>query len=56
MNTPPPTGVQHHLVHGDQRATITEVGASLREYAVGDRDVIVPFDVGGLPRQVTARS
>lgn len=49
VNTPPPTGVQHHLVHGDQRATITEVGASLREYAVGDRDVIVPFDVGGLP-------
>jgi aldose 1-epimerase len=49
VTTPPPTGAQYHLVHGDQRATVTEVGASLREYAVGDRDVIVPFGVAQLP-------
>jgi aldose 1-epimerase len=43
------TGAQFHLTHGDQRATVTEVGASLREYAVGNRDVIVPFSVDRLP-------
>ena len=38
-----PSGAQHRISHGDHRATITEVGASLREYAVGGRDVITPF-------------
>lgn len=38
-----PSGAQYRISHGDHRATITEVGAALREYAVGDRDVIVPF-------------
>ncbi|WP_407343353.1 hypothetical protein [Pengzhenrongella phosphoraccumulans] len=30
-----PSGSQFHLAHGEHRATITEVGASLREYSVG---------------------
>jgi aldose 1-epimerase len=38
-----PSGAQYRISHGDHHATITEVGASLREYAVGDRDVITPF-------------
>lgn len=41
----PPSGAQHHLVHGDQRATVVEVGAMVREYSVGGRDVFVPFDL-----------
>ena len=38
-----PSGAQYHLARGDHRATITEVGANLRAYAVGGRDVVVPF-------------
>lgn len=43
MNTPSPTGDQHVLRHGDQVAVVTSVAASLREYRVGDRDVVLPF-------------
>ena len=43
MNTPPPTGDQHVLRHGEQVAVVTSVAASLREYRVGDRDVVLPF-------------
>jgi aldose 1-epimerase len=39
-----PSGTQHALRHGDQVAVIAAVGASLREYRVGDRDVVLPFD------------
>lgn len=39
-----PSGAQHALRHGDQVAVIAAVGASLREYRVGDRDVVLPFD------------
>ncbi|MBO9567538.1 MAG: aldose 1-epimerase family protein [Cellulomonas iranensis] len=46
MNTPPPTGDQHVLRHGDQVAVVTSVAASVREYRVGERDVLLPFDVG----------
>lgn len=38
-----PSGAQFQLSHGDHRATITEVGANLREYSVGGRAVITPF-------------
>jgi aldose 1-epimerase len=38
-----PTGEQFEIVHGVQRATVTEVGATLRGYTVGDRDVIDGF-------------
>ncbi len=41
-----PTGAQFELVHGEQHATITAVGASLREYRVGGRDVVLPFGAG----------
>jgi aldose 1-epimerase len=39
-----PTGIQHTLTLGDQHAVIASVGASIREYRVGDRDVVLPFD------------
>ncbi len=32
----PPTGEQHEIRYGDQRATVVEVGGGLREYVVGD--------------------
>ena len=39
----PPSGQQFVLTSGDQRAVVTEVGAGLRTYTVGDRDVIDGF-------------
>ncbi len=41
-----PTGVQYEIRHGGQRAVLTEVGATLRHYSVGDREVIESFPVG----------
>ena len=49
MNIPSPTGQQHRLVLGDQRATVTEVGAHVREYVVAGRDVLVPFGEDQIP-------
>lgn len=37
------TGRQFTIGHGDQQAVVTERGATLRSYRVGDRDVVVPF-------------
>ena len=39
----PPSGQQYLLTFGDQRAVVTEVGAGLRSYTVGDRDVVDGF-------------
>jgi aldose 1-epimerase len=39
----PPSGAQYRISHGDQQATITEIGAAVREYRVGDRDVFQPY-------------
>lgn len=39
----PPSGVQHEIGHGRQRAVVTEVGATLREYTVDDKAVIDGF-------------
>jgi aldose 1-epimerase len=39
----PPSGQQFVLTSGDQRAVVTEVGAGLRIYAAGDRDVVDGF-------------
>lgn len=39
----PRSGRQIELVLGDQVATVTDVGAKLRTYSVGGRDVITPF-------------
>jgi aldose 1-epimerase len=40
-----PTGAQHEIAHGDQRAVVTEVGATLRAYEVGGEPVIDGFAV-----------
>lgn len=42
----PPTGVQYEIRQGDQVAVVTEVGAALRLYRVGERHVVMPFGVG----------
>jgi aldose 1-epimerase len=39
----PPSGEQFEIARGEQRATIVEVGGGVREYAVGDRDVLDPY-------------
>lgn len=39
-----PTGEQHEITFDDQRAVITEVGATLRRYTVGGRHLIHGFD------------
>lgn len=49
LPTPLPTGRQHVLERGDQRAVVTAVGASLREYAVGGRDVVLPYPDDAIP-------
>jgi aldose 1-epimerase len=41
----PPSGEQHEIARGDQRATVVEVGGGVREYRVGDRDVLEPYPV-----------
>ena len=38
-----PTGEQYEISSGEQRAVVTEVGAALRVYAVGGRDVVLGF-------------
>jgi aldose 1-epimerase len=45
---PFPTGDQHELRLGDQVAVVASVGASVREYRVGDRDVLLPFPAQSL--------
>ena len=44
-----PTGIQHVLVHEDQLAVVTELGATLRVYRAGGRDVVAPFDQAASP-------
>ena len=41
-----PSGEQHELRAGDQRAVVTEVGATLREYSVGGRERVDGFAAG----------
>jgi aldose 1-epimerase len=41
----PPSGRQAELVHGDQRATVVEVGGGLRDWRVGDRPVLDGYDL-----------
>ena len=40
---PHPSGDQFRISHAGHRATVTQVGAALREYSVDGRDVVVPF-------------
>jgi len=46
MSPSPPSGQQFVLTFGEQRAVVTEVGAGLRRYTVGDRDVIDGYAQG----------
>jgi aldose 1-epimerase len=48
MATIPPSGEQHEIAHGEQRATIVEVGGGLREYEVGGRPVLDPYPLGAI--------
>jgi aldose 1-epimerase len=41
--TLPPSGEQIELLHGEQRAVIVEVGAGVREYSSGARNVLDPY-------------
>lgn len=43
-----PSGEQHEITHGTQRAVVVEVGGGVREYTVGDREVLQPYDRGAL--------
>jgi aldose 1-epimerase len=36
----PPSGEQHELAHGEQRAVVVEVGGGLRTYTVAGRDIL----------------
>jgi len=45
-----PTGEQYRIHFGDQSAIITEQGATLRSYRVGDRDVVLPFGEADSPQ------
>lgn len=38
-----PSGQQHEISLGDQHATIVEVGGGIREYRVGEADVLQPY-------------
>ncbi|MDX6469404.1 MAG: aldose 1-epimerase, partial [Gaiellaceae bacterium] len=40
-----PSGEQHELVFGDQRATVVEVGGGLRTYSVGGREILDGYAV-----------
>ena len=42
--TVPPSGEQFEILAGSQRATVTEVGATLRTYVVGGVDVLDGFE------------
>jgi aldose 1-epimerase len=44
-STPPPSGDQHEIGHGDQVAVVTEVGATLRSYSTGGVAVVDGFGV-----------
>ena len=43
-----PSGEQLEIRLGEQRATVVEVGGGIREYAVGDRDVLEPYAVDAM--------
>jgi aldose 1-epimerase len=42
-----PSGVQIELAHGDQRAVVVEVGAGLRAYSAGGRELLDGYPVDG---------
>lgn len=44
----PPSGQQFEISHGDQRATVVEVGGGIRTYSVGARPVLQPYDLDAM--------
>lgn len=44
----PPSGEQFIITAGAHRATIVEVGGGVREYAVGDRQVLDPYPIDAM--------
>jgi aldose 1-epimerase len=48
VQTPAPSGEQFEIRHGDQQATVVEVGGGVRSYRVGDRDVLHPYAVDAM--------
>ena len=51
-----PTGEQYEIDHGDQQAVVTEVGATLRTYRIGDRPVVLGSPPPSRCRPATASS
>lgn len=49
MNNSAPSGAQYRIAYLDHHATITGVGANIREYSVADRPVFTPFGEDELP-------
>jgi aldose 1-epimerase len=45
---PPPSGSQHEIAHGPQRAVIVEVGGGIREYEVAGRPVLESYAPGAV--------
>lgn len=45
----PPTGAQHVLTRGEQAAVVTEMGATLRDYRVGDQVLVDGFPEDARP-------
>lgn len=45
MTSPPPSGEQHEIRFDDQVAVVTEVGATLRSYTVGEAEVVDGFRI-----------
>jgi aldose 1-epimerase len=43
-----PSGDQYEISHGDQHAVVVEVGGGVREYRVGSRNVLDPYDAGAM--------
>src|ERR1700738_888625 len=43
-----PSGEQYRVAHGDQQATIVEVGGGVREYSQAGRPILEPFDAASM--------
>jgi aldose 1-epimerase len=44
----PPSGAQHEIRHGEQHATVVEVGGGLRSYRIGGIDLVDGYAAGEL--------
>ncbi len=50
-----PSGRQFEISRAEQRATVVELGGGVREYTVGDRDVLEPYSAAGDVRRCARR-